>query len=103
MVNVQLKMIDEGLAPNSDEIAKYIASNLKEDNILIDDQADLTLKIKFTVDNDQELVLVQLRETDSKVKLGEKVLHYLPASALADIANECHALVANAIGLTAEA
>jgi hypothetical protein len=103
MVNVQLKMIDEGLAPNSVEIADYIASHLAEDNILIDDHADLTLKIKFTVDNDQDLVLIQLRETDSKVKLGEKVLHYLPANALTDIASECHALVANAIGLTAEA
>lgn len=103
MVNVQLKMIDEGLAPNSVEIADYIASHLEADNILINDQADLTLKIKFTVDNDQELVLIQLRETESKAKLGEKVLHYLPAHALLDIASECHALVANAIGLTAPA
>ncbi|MCB0762945.1 MAG: hypothetical protein KDC12_15575 [Flavobacteriales bacterium] len=101
MVNVQLKLVDEGLSPNSEEISEFVTSNLQEDDIHVTDSADLTLKIKFTVDNDQELVLLQLRETGSKAKLGEKVLHYLPSHALSDIANEAHALVVNAVGIAA--
>jgi hypothetical protein len=97
MVSVQIKFIDEGLSPNTDEIKEFAAAQFAEDNIAVTEDADLTLKIKFTIDNDQELVLIQLRETNTKLKLGEKVIHYLPESCKNDITHESHALVAGLV------
>lgn len=90
-------MIDEGISPELDELSQYMASNLSEDGISINPDADLTLKVKFLNDNSQDKVLVQLRESGTKVKLGEKVLHYFEESWKDDITSEAHALVANLV------
>lgn len=97
MIRVQLKMIDEGISPELDELSQYMASQLSQDGISINSDADLTLKVKFLNDNSQDKVLVQLRETESKVKLGEKVLHYFEESWKDDITSEAHALVVNLV------
>ena len=67
---------------------------LSEDEIIVRSKADLTLKIKFTRDHDQDLILLQLRETESKAKLGEKVIHYIEKSWVRDTVAESHALLA---------
>jgi hypothetical protein len=103
MVSVHLKVLDEGLSADTDSLVTFMSSQLIKDNIQIKKGADLTLKIKFTVDNDQEKVLVQLRESGTKVKLGEKVIHYFPESYIEDITNEGHALVASLAHSSAEA
>ncbi len=95
MVNVQLKILDDGVSPDIEGLKTYLSEQLIKDNIQITDSADLTLKIKFTVDNDQEKVLIQLRESNSKTKVSEKVIHFFAASWLNDTTNEAHALVAN--------
>lgn len=95
MVSVTLKMIDEGLSPNLDELSEFISQQLAEDSISVQDNAELTVKVKFTIDNDQEKVLIQLRETNDKHKLGEKVVHYFPSTWKQDITSEAHALIAN--------
>jgi hypothetical protein len=97
MISVQLKMIDEGISPELDELSQYMASKLSQDGIFINSGADLTLKVKFLNDNFQNKILVQLRETESKVKLGEKVLHYFEESWKDDITSEAHALVVNLV------
>lgn len=94
MVTVQLKIVEEGFKHPIQELKNAISGNLFDDDIIIKDDADLELKIKFTSENDQEMVLLQLRDTKSKHKVNEKVIHYLEHSWIADIANESHALVA---------
>lgn len=99
MVNVQLKIVEEGLKHPLAELTRALTHHLFEDDILVRNRADLTLKIKFTRDADQDLILIQLRETDSKAKLSEKVIHYLDHSWIKDIVSEAHAmLVTSAIG-----
>ena len=97
MISVQLKMIDEGISADLDELSQYMASQLSEDSISISENADLTLKVKFLTDNAQEKVLIQLRETASKVRLGQKVIHYIEDSWKEDVTSEAHALVANLV------
>lgn len=94
MVNVQLKIVEEGLKHPLAELTKALSHQLFEDDILVRNKADLTLKIKFTRDGDQDLILIQLRETESKAKLGEKVIHYIEQSWIRDIVSESHALLA---------
>ncbi len=96
MVTVQLKIVEEGLKHPIDELKGFISSQLFEDDILVKDEADLTLKIKFLTDNDQDLILIKLRDSNTKAKLGEKVIHYLDHSWKEDISAEAHALLANA-------
>jgi hypothetical protein len=94
MVNVQLKIVEEGLKHPLAELTKELTYHLFDDDILVRNKADLTLKIKFTRDVDQDLILIQLRETDSKAKLGEKIIHYIDNSWIKDIVAESHALLA---------
>jgi hypothetical protein len=95
MVTVQLKIVEEGLKHPLEDLRKFITSQLFEDDILVSEEADLTLKIKFTYDNGQDLILLQLRDTASKAKLGEKVIHYFEDSWIIDTSAEAHALVAS--------
>lgn len=94
MVNVQLKIVEEGLKHPLAELTKQLIHHLFEDDIMVRNNADLTLKIKFTRDADQDLVLLQLRETQSKAKLGEKVIHYIEKTWVKDVVSESHALLA---------
>ena len=93
MVTVQLKIVEEGFKHPIEALKSTVSKNLFDDNIIIKDDADLELKIKFTRENDQDLVLLQLRDTKTKQKVNEKVIHYLDHSWIDDIANESHALV----------
>ena len=95
MVNVQLKIVEEGLNHPLGELTRILQNQLFEDDILVRSDADLTLKIKFTRNNDQDLVLLQLRETASKNKIGEKIIHYIENSWLQDVSAESHALISN--------
>jgi len=96
MVNVQLKIVEEGLKHPVVELLGHLTRQLFEDDILVQEDADLTLKIKFLEDNGQDLVLIQLRDSGSKSKLVEKVIHYLEDSWIEDICSEAHALIASA-------
>lgn len=95
MISISLKIVDEGLTPNIDDLTEFLSAQLHADDIRLADNADLTLKIKFTVDNAQEKILIQLRETNTKVKIGEKVIHYFPKTWVEDTTSESHALVAS--------
>ena len=95
MVTVQLKIVEEGLKHPIAELVSTITKNLFEDDILIKEDADLELKVKFLQDNDQDLILVKLRDTRTKHKLGEKIIHYLEHSWIQDTAAEAHALVSS--------
>ena len=99
MVNVQLKIVEEGIHHSIEILKSEITRQLFEDDILVKDNADLTLKVKFTNDNGQDLVLIQLRESESKNKLAEKVIHYIEESWIQDTVSEAHALVASMAGI----
>lgn len=94
MVNVQLKIVEEGLKHPLAELQRELTHHLFEDDIIVRNNADLTLKIKFTRDGDQDWVLLQLRETESKAKLGEKIIHYIDSHWIKDVVSEAHALLA---------
>ncbi len=95
MVTVQLKIVEEGLKHPTNELTKVISKHLFDDDIIVTEDADLELKVKFLQDNDQDLILIALRDTKSKHKLGEKIIHYLDHSWTEDTAAEAHALVAS--------
>jgi hypothetical protein len=92
MVQVQLKIVEEGLKHPIGDLTKFLKLQLFEDDIIVSEDADLTLKIKFTRDNDQDLILIALREKD-KHKIAEKVIHYLEHTWLEDVCSEAHALI----------
>ncbi|MBL7944212.1 MAG: hypothetical protein JNM00_15700 [Flavobacteriales bacterium] len=93
MVPVQLKIVEEGLKHPLEALKKAISDQLFDEDVIIRDDADFTLKIKFTNDNGQDLILLQLRDSSTKNKISEKVIHYLDESWVQDIASEAHALV----------
>jgi hypothetical protein len=97
MIQVQLKLIDEGVHADLDALTVSLRYHLAQDQIFIDGASPLTLKIKFMQDNGQDKVLIVLRETESKEKLGEKVLPFVSDRWLRDVPNEAHALVANLV------
>ena len=96
MVTVQLKIVEEGLKHPIDQLKAAISTNLFEDNIIVKDDAELELKIKFTTEDQQDLILLQLRDTRTKHKINEKVIHYIEHSWIEDITSEAHALLAPA-------
>lgn len=93
MVPVKLKIVEEGLKHPLEALKKALSDQLFEEDVILRDDAEHTLKIKFTNDNGQDLILLQLRETATKNKLSEKVIHYLEDTWVEDIASEAHALV----------
>lgn len=96
MVTVQLKIVEEGLKHPLNQLRPAIAAALFEDNIIVKEDADLELKIKFTQEDHQDLVLLKLRDAHSKHKINEKVIHYIENTWITDISSEAHALLARA-------
>ena len=94
MVTVQLKIVEEGLKHPINELKSAISASLFEDDIIVKDDANLEVKIKFTLEDHQDLVLIQLRDAQTKHKISEKVVHYIENSWINDISSEAHALLA---------
>jgi hypothetical protein len=97
MMNVQLKIVEEGLKHPIDELRTALQAQLLEDGVLLAPAAELGLKIKFTKEGDQDVVLIQLRETGTKAKLGEKLIPYLNNRWIQDVSSEAHALLAGVV------
>lgn len=97
MVTIQLKIVEEGLKHPVELLKHQLQNHLREDGILVTENSDLTLKIKFTHENGHESVLLQLRETVSKNKISEKLIHFREKHWLNDIAMESHALLSSAL------
>ncbi|MFN0031553.1 MAG: hypothetical protein ACKVOR_05285 [Flavobacteriales bacterium] len=97
MVTVQLKIVEEGMKHPITELHNTISKTLFDDDIIVKDDADLELKVKFLQDNDQDLILLALRDTKTKHKFSEKVIHYLDHSWIQDTAAEAHALVSSSV------
>jgi hypothetical protein len=93
MINVQLKIVEEGLKHPISELKKHLTLELFEDDILVRTTAELTLKIKFYHEFDQDLILIKLRETATQIKISEKVIPYKENSWIQDICAESQALL----------
>lgn len=93
MVTVQLKIVEEGLKHPIDELTHFLRLQLLEDDILVNEGSNLSLKIKFTREGEQDIILLQLRESATKNKLDEKIIPYLEYTWLEDISAESHALL----------
>lgn len=94
MVTVQLKIVEEGLKHPLSGLKAAISESLLEDGVIVKDDADLEVKIKFSTEDHQDLILLQLRDTRSKHKISEKVIHYIENSWIQDVTAETHALLA---------
>jgi hypothetical protein len=94
MVTVQLKIVEEGLKHPLHEMKSAISASLFEDGVVVRSDAFLELKIKFTTEDHQDLILLQLRDAQTKHKINEKVIHYIENSWIQDVASESHALLA---------
>jgi hypothetical protein len=62
MVNVQLKIVEEGLKHPISELKKHLTLELFEDDILVRTTAELTLKIKFYHEFDFEYKLFSFHQ-----------------------------------------
>lgn len=78
MANIQLKIVDEGLHADQHTFVSRLREALLEHDVYISDPADITLKIKFVVDDGHEKVLLLVRETETKQKISEDVILYFP-------------------------
>jgi hypothetical protein len=96
MVTVQLKIVEEGLKHPLGALKAAISESLLEDGIIVKSDADLEVKIKFSTEDHQDLILLQLRDTRSKHKISEKVIHYIEDTWIRDVSAETHALLAPA-------
>lgn len=99
MHSLCLKVINAGIQIDADNLSSQLKGILSDEGFEFSENAPLTIKIKFLVDNEHELVLIQLRETVSKVKLREKVIPFLSVSWLNDTVMEVNALVNTSLEL----
>lgn len=96
MRTIRLKIIEEGFKHPLERLKELISKALIEEEIVVTEFSDLELKIKFTTENSQDIIHLQLRNEKTKVKLSEKIIPYLEASWLEDAASEAQALLAPA-------
>lgn len=78
MANIQLKIVDEGLKADQHSFVDRLRQALIEHDVYITEPAELTLKVKFCVDDGHEKVLLKVRESASKTTLAEDVILYFP-------------------------
>jgi hypothetical protein len=93
MVTVHLKIVEDGLKHPIDELTHFLRLQLIEEDILVREDSPLSLKIKFTREGENDIILLQLRESATKTKLNEKVIPYLEHTWLEDISAETYALI----------
>lgn len=96
MITVKLKIVEEGIKHPVEQLKHAISEALLQDDLVVTENSNLELKIKFTQENNQDIVFLRLRESDNKQKLNEKVIPYIESSWLQDISSEAHALLAPA-------
>lgn len=99
MHTLRLKVINSGVSLDRDDLTSKLAELLSDEGYEFSQNAPLTIKIKFLRDNDHEVVLIQLRETASKMKLREKVIPFISTSWLNDTVMEVNAMVSTALEL----
>ncbi len=97
MNTVKLKIVEEGSKHPLEQLKRSIAQALEEEGTSISDQAEVELKIKFTVENDQEVVLLQVRNSIDKHKWAEKIIPYLESKWQEDILSESKSLLLSQI------
>jgi hypothetical protein len=78
MTNIQLKIVDEGLKADQHTFVTKLRETLSSQEFCIGEPAELTLKIKFCMDDGHEKVLLLVRETENKQKIAEEVILYFP-------------------------
>lgn len=97
MANIQLKIVDEGLKADQHTFVEKLREALSVQGFFIAEPAELTLKVKFCVDDGHEKVLLLVRETESKQKLAEDVILYFPWSWTDKAVEACAGLVSQSL------
>lgn len=89
MANIQLKIVDEGVHADQHTFVSRLREALLEHDVYISDTADLTLKIKFVIDDGHKKILLLIRETESLQKISEEVLLYFSDKWINKACEEC--------------
>lgn len=76
MANIQLKIVDEGLQADKSSFVDQLKDALASEDIHISDNAELSLKVKFIIDDGHEKVALILRDALTKQKISEEVILY---------------------------
>jgi len=93
MLSVKLKIVEEGLKHPLATLRQAIAERLLSNDVVLSDDANVELKIKFMRVDSREAILLQQRDTASKHKFSEKVIRYFPDTWIQDIAEHAALLI----------
>jgi hypothetical protein len=93
MLTVKLKIVEEGLRHPLSSLRQAIAERLLSNDVVLSDEADVELKIKFMRNDGKDVVLLQQRDPNSKHKISEKVIMYFADTWIQDIAEHSAALL----------
>lgn len=93
METINFKIVEEGMNHPIEILLKAFADDFSEHDIQVGSPSDFEVKVKFTFENDQDIVLLQLRGGKSKQKLNEKVIFYHAVTWKEDIVAEVRKLL----------
>lgn len=93
MLTVKLKIVEKGLRHPLSSLRQAIAERLLSNDIVMSENADVELKIKFMRTEGTDLVLLQQRDSVTKHKISEKVIRYFAETWIQDIAEHSAVLL----------
>jgi hypothetical protein len=96
MLTVRLKIVEEGLKHPLASLRQAIAERLLSNDIVLSEEGDVELKIKFLREDNHDVILLQQREARSKHKFNEKVIRYFADTWIQDIAEHAALLLGEA-------
>jgi hypothetical protein len=74
-------------------LRQAIAERLLSNNVVISEDADVELKIKFMRQYNRDVILIQQRDAASKHKINEKLMRYYAETWIQDVAENSALLI----------
>jgi hypothetical protein len=93
MLTVKLKFVEEGLKHPLHSLRQAIAERLLSNDVVLSEEADVELKIKFMRQDHRDVILLQQRDAASKHKINEKLMHYYADTWIQDVAEHAAILI----------
>ncbi len=93
MLTVRLKIVEEGLKHPLQSLRQAIAERLLSNDVVLSEEADVELKIKFMHQDNRDVILIQQRDAASKHKINEKLMRYYAETWIQDVAEHSALLI----------
>jgi hypothetical protein len=93
MLTVRLKIVEEGLKHPLHTLRQAIAERLLSNDVVLSEEADVELKIKFMRQDNHDVILIQQRDAASKHKINEKLMRYYAETWIQDVAEHSALLI----------